>query len=863
MFVANGLSGNISVVNLDTNQVIATLGLNGAAGPLGLDYDPARQRLYAAARFSDVLVAMDAPPGVTGETVGAILVGVSHQPVAAAVQVLNGQVLVVGNGDNSLAMVDGPSAALTDIRRIGNAPMTIVRNDGALSFLIPHRLDNTVGVYDEAGLLRFLIPVSGGPSSVAVDTLRQRAYVTESDDFAVAIIDLVNTEVINTVPLNCAPTAVAANPNNGRFFVVCPDEHAVHFFQGGADAWLYWLPVGNDPSAILLDPATNRLYITNRADDTVTILQDEGPVSTPTPYPTAAPSSTSTPTPTPIPTGPTATPTVTRTPSLTPTRTATATITPTRTPGPTSTPTATSTPRPTATRTPTATVTPTGVCNAPADTFEPDDTPDTAPPMVPGPNAQLHNFHRPGDTDWGRLTVRAGAIYRLQTEVLGALGDTRLELWNENLTILLAENDDWDPSTPNSMIQWAAPWNGAVYVQIAPAHGQGGCNSDYTFQATTVIPNFAPLIKRGQAAAQPEEETAVAPAIEASELTPTPSLVAPVAVNEPTPTPSLVAPVAVTEPVSVPNVLAPVTVNEQAPAPDEPLFSDAAVAVNLRDGSRIVGRERILTIEDATGRPQHQVELTGAIVALVLDNDSQAIFVSTWERQGTAPDLRSGGRVVRLDALSGAVQAMSAPLARVGGLALDGSRLWVAETGADHLRLLDAETLSAAQTVNLAPAPWVVALDPATRRVYVALAGSDEVALLDANNGDLINRVALGGFGHPQALAVDTVGARLAVLFWRGPQYGEVTWLDGRSGAVLSGIAPTLAHPLAGAQALMFDPGANELLISDRMGLQRFSAADGGYLGSQPAPLVTSPFGLALDSSRQRLISEAAVMALR
>ena len=119
LFVANGLSGNVSVANLDTNQIVATLGLGGAAGPVGLDFDPARQRLYVAARFSDVLVAVDAPPGLTGEIVGAVLVGVSHQPVAAAVEVISGQVLVVGAGDSSLALVDGAAVTLTEIRRIG------------------------------------------------------------------------------------------------------------------------------------------------------------------------------------------------------------------------------------------------------------------------------------------------------------------------------------------------------------------------------------------------------------------------------------------------------------------------------------------------------------------------------------------------------------------------------------------------------------------------------------------------------------------------------------------------------------------------------------------------------------------------
>ncbi len=817
LFVANGSSGNVSVANLDTNQIVATLGLGGAARPMGLEFDPARQRLYVAARFSDVLVAVDAPPGLTGEIADAVQVGVSHQPVAAAVEVISGRVLVVGAGDSSLAIVDGAAALLSEIRRIGSGPAAVARHDGALSFLIPHRLDDTVGVYDEQGYLRFLIPVAGGPVSVAVDNARQRAYVAAQDAFAIAVIDLANAAVINSVPLNCMPDAVAANPNNGRFFVVCPEERAVHFFQGGADVWLYWLPTGNDPSAMLLDPSTNRLYVSNRADDTVTILQDEGPAATPTPYPTVSPTSGAT---------STMTPTATATPGPSATPTATAT------PGPTATPTPTATPGPTATSTPTPTATPFGSCTAQPDTFEPDDAPAAAPPILPGPYAQLHSFHHAGDADWSRMDVQAGVIYRWQTHPLGALGDTRLELWNESLTILLAENDDWTDSAPDSLIQWTAPWTGAVYVQTAPADGQGGCDSDYTFQVTTVIPNFVPLMLHGSFTGLRDDWATPAP----------------LADSGPAMTPSA-------SPTGLLGQGAP-------PALSAPALSHAAVVINPLDGSRILGIEQTLLIEDAAGAPRPPIELPGAVVALAVDASGESLYASTWAGQGAAPNLAAGGRVLRLDAASGAVQAMSAPFARPGGLALAGSQLWLAETGADRLLRLDALTLGVLQSIPLAPAPWVVAVNPATARVFVTLAGSDEIALLDAERGELISRVSLGGFGHPLALAKDEAGGRVAALFWRGPGYGEVAWLDAATGAQVGALLPTLAHPLAGAQALAFDPGTGALLISDRAGLQRFDAADGRFLGSLPAPLITSPFGLTLDPGRRRLVSGAAAVSI-
>jgi hypothetical protein len=91
------------------------------------------------------------------------------------------------------------------------------------------------------------------------------------------------------------------------------------------------------------------------ADGTGTIIDDDGPPTTPTPTPTPGPTPTPTPTPTPA---PTPTPTPTPVPRPTPTPVPTPTPTPVPTPTPTPVPTPTPTPAPTATPTPTPTPTP-------------------------------------------------------------------------------------------------------------------------------------------------------------------------------------------------------------------------------------------------------------------------------------------------------------------------------------------------------------------------------------------------------------------------------------------------------------------------------------------------------------------------
>ncbi len=126
------------------------------------------------------------------------------------------------------------------------------------------------------------------------------------------------------------------------------------------------------------------------------------------------------------------------------------------------------------------------ICIASEDTFEDDDAPGTASSLLPG-QVQVHNFHKPGDQDWLRLSVVPDTTYTITTEGLGPAADTYLKLFDTDGATLLAANDDVvvEPASFGgaSQLVWTAPEDGAGPYYIQVRHwdpGVSGCGTGYT-----------------------------------------------------------------------------------------------------------------------------------------------------------------------------------------------------------------------------------------------------------------------------------------------------------------------------------------------------------------------------------------------
>jgi hypothetical protein len=121
-----------------------------------------------------------------------------------------------------------------------------------------------------------------------------------------------------------------------------------------------------------------------------------------------------------------------------------------------------------------------------ADTFEPDDGAPTAHLYATYGMTQTRTFHQPGDQDWIKFEVKAGALYQIRTQHVvtwTAPVDTVVWLFGDMGHTPLAFNDDYTVQPPfplfdtvleDSGLDWRAQADGTLYLSVennAPVFG--------------------------------------------------------------------------------------------------------------------------------------------------------------------------------------------------------------------------------------------------------------------------------------------------------------------------------------------------------------------------------------------------------
>ena len=132
------------------------------------------------------------------------------------------------------------------------------------------------------------VDVGMGALGVAVDTNTETVYVTNrltKQLFAVdGSVPVAQMAILQTRDLAAAPYNLAFNPNTKHLFVVAEGaaREYVYVFDTTTMTLLQTLTLGASDEdeggqGIAINPTTNEVYVTNYADNTLTIIQDSSP----------------------------------------------------------------------------------------------------------------------------------------------------------------------------------------------------------------------------------------------------------------------------------------------------------------------------------------------------------------------------------------------------------------------------------------------------------------------------------------------------------------------------------------------------------------------------------------------------------
>ena len=163
---------------------------------------------------------------------------------------------------------DSKLTTITVMQLVGVGPYAYITNSG----------DNTVSVIDTAtNNVTAMIPVGNYPMGVAVTPDGKKVYVTNFFGRTISVIDATKKKVTATIPVGNNPRGVAISPDGKRVYVPHPDlgnpsNNTILIIDTSTNEVEATVLVGEVPFGVAVTLDGKKVYVTNIDDKTVSVI---------------------------------------------------------------------------------------------------------------------------------------------------------------------------------------------------------------------------------------------------------------------------------------------------------------------------------------------------------------------------------------------------------------------------------------------------------------------------------------------------------------------------------------------------------------------------------------------------------------
>ena len=197
---------------------------------------------------------------------------------------------VANTDDNTISVIATNNNTVVATIPVGSRPFGVATTPDGTHAYVTNSNDNTVSVIDTArNEVVATVPVGAFPIGVAVtpdSTLplqhndprhQPHAYVTNSNDKTVTVIDTANNKVVATIPVGAFPTGVAITPDGthppepddrrhpASAYVTNQLDDTVSVINTANNTVVATIPVEVDPAGVAITPDGTRAYVANTA----------------------------------------------------------------------------------------------------------------------------------------------------------------------------------------------------------------------------------------------------------------------------------------------------------------------------------------------------------------------------------------------------------------------------------------------------------------------------------------------------------------------------------------------------------------------------------------------------------------------
>jgi len=272
-YISNAGSNTVSVINIATNAVVATVPVG--AFPAGVAVNPAGAFAYVANRDSNNVSVIDTH---TNTVVGSP-VPVGASPIGVAVNAAGTIVFVANAGSNTVSVIDTATNAVTATIPVGTTPVGVALNPAGTVAYVTNFAGNVVSVIDTGTrTVVATVPVGTSPHGVAVNPAGTFAYVTNANSASVSVINTATNAVVATVPFAASatsaahPVSVAINPAGTLAYVAAAGTDTISAIDTATNIIVMTAPVGSNVFGIALSPTGTLAYVASIASGSVSVF---------------------------------------------------------------------------------------------------------------------------------------------------------------------------------------------------------------------------------------------------------------------------------------------------------------------------------------------------------------------------------------------------------------------------------------------------------------------------------------------------------------------------------------------------------------------------------------------------------------
>jgi YVTN family beta-propeller protein len=261
VYVVCAWSGAVTVRRAGSSD---TLMVPVHAYPHGIDSNSNTGRVYVTNRSSADLSVIDAA------TLDTALVRTGNYPCFVATNLEDNRIYAANRTTWSLTVVDGATLS-TSFAPVGAGPTQIRVNPATNKIFVADSNDRTISEVDGTTLERRVIPSGSTPRALAINRLTNTIYASSGLDGEVIAID---GDTYERTPIrgDIGLFEVHVDPYLNKVYSVSWDLSTLTVIDGVSQTSMI-LPVGYEPHASAYDPVLEKLYVSNHASNSISIMK--------------------------------------------------------------------------------------------------------------------------------------------------------------------------------------------------------------------------------------------------------------------------------------------------------------------------------------------------------------------------------------------------------------------------------------------------------------------------------------------------------------------------------------------------------------------------------------------------------------